>query len=342
MAIIQNTLYLTTPKTVVLKDHMTLRVEIERETRLTVPIHHLESICAFGHVVVTPPAMALCWNHQVAIHYHTENGHLLAQVLGSGDTRYLLRRAQYAAADNPQDAARIARQFVAGKLQNARSNLLRSGREADTDSDRTELAGAADELARLIHQLGNAPPVAPGSGLREVLDPVRGMEGLGTRTYYSAFQYMLKQQREHFRFITRTRRPPRDRINCLLSFIYALVRHDCLAALTTAGLDPYVGWLHATRGGAAGLCSGPDGRVPALSGGAAGIHPDQPPTDRVQALSRAGGRRRGVYRPGQERGHPGLAAAQAGGGKAPLVRAEYPYRAGVQHSSQVVGPETPR
>ena len=249
MAIIQNTLYLTTPKTVVLKDHLTLRVEIERETRLTVPIHHLESICAFGHVVVTPPAMALCWNHQVAIHYHTENGHLLAQVLGSGDTRYLLRRAQYAAADNPQDAARIARQFVAGKLQNARSNLLRSGREADTDSDRTELARAADALARLIHQLGNAPPVAPGSGLREVLDPVRGMEGLGTRTYYSAFQYMLKQQREDFRFITRTRRPPRDRINCLLSFIYALVRHDCLAALTTAGLDPYVGWLHATRAG---------------------------------------------------------------------------------------------
>ncbi|MDE3260133.1 MAG: type I-C CRISPR-associated endonuclease Cas1c [Gemmatimonadota bacterium] len=249
MAIIQNTLYLTTRGTVVHRDHLTLRVEIEKQTRLTVPIHHLESICAFGRVVVTPPAMALCWRHQVAVHYHTESGHLLAQVLGSGDTRYLLRRAQYAAADSPLEASCIARQFVAGKLQNSRANLLRSGREADADSDRKELAGAANGLARLIRKLGNAAPPEPDCGLREALDPIRGMEGLGARVNYAAFQYMLKQQREDFRFLNRSRRPPRDRVNCLLSFIYALVRHDCLAALTTAGLDPYVGWLHATRAG---------------------------------------------------------------------------------------------
>lgn len=249
MAVIQNTLYLTTRGTVVHRDHLTLRVEIERQTRLTVPIHHLESICAFGRVVVTPPAMALCWKNQVAIHFHTESGYLLALVLGSGDTRYLLRKAQYAAADNPQDATGIARQFVAGKLQNSRSNLLRSAREADKDSDRKELTRAADEIAGLIHQLGVAKPLEPDCGLREALDPIRGMEGLGARVYFSAFQYMLKQQRDDFRFETRTRRPPRDRVNCLLSFIYALVRHDCLAALTAAGLDPYVGWLHATRAG---------------------------------------------------------------------------------------------
>lgn len=249
MAIIQNTLYLTTPGTVVLRDHLTLRVQIEKQTRLTVPIHHLEGICAFGRVVVTPPAMALCWAHQVAVHYHTENGYLLALVSGSGDTRYLLRRAQYAAADNPQKAVRIARQFVAGKLQNSRSNLLRSAREASSLSDRDRLSGAVAELARLIHRLGNTSLVAPSCELRKALDPIRGFEGLGAKIYFSVFRYMLKQQREDFRFVTRTRRPPRDRINCLLSFIYALVRHDCLAALTTSGLDPYVGWLHATRPG---------------------------------------------------------------------------------------------
>ena len=255
MAVIQNTLYLMTPGTVVVKDHLTLRVEVEKETRLTVPIHHLESVCAFGQVVVTPPAMALCWEHQVAIHYHTENGYLLAQVMGSGDTRYLLRRAQYAAADSPVDSARIARQIVAGKLQNSRANLLRSAREADEDSDRTALAGAAAELARLIRQLaarsmpGSATPVDPSDGLRATLDPIRGLEGIGAKMYFSAFEHMLKQQRNDFRFVTRTRRPPRDRINCLLSFIYALVRNDCLAASTTAGLDPYVGWLHTTRAG---------------------------------------------------------------------------------------------
>ncbi len=249
MAVIQNTLYLTTPGTVVVKDHLTLRVQVEKETRLTVPIHHLESICAFGQIVVTPPAMALCWDHQVAVHYHTKNGYLLAQVVGSGDTRYLLRRAQYAAADSPEVSARIARQFVAGKLQNSRANVLRAGREADAESDREKLAEAATELARLIRRLGRDEPVAQGCEVREALDPVRGLEGLGTRIYLSVFHCMLKQQREDFRYVARTRRPPRDRINCLLSFIYALVRHDCLAALTTAGLDPYVGWLHATRAG---------------------------------------------------------------------------------------------
>ena len=249
MAIVQNTLYLTTPGTVVARDHLTLRIEIERQTRLIVPIHHLESICAFGRVVVTPPAMALCWKHQVAVHYHTENGYLLAQVLGSGDTRYLLRRAQYAAADSPKEAVSLARQFVAGKLQNACSNVLRSGREANSDFDRTKLKDAAAEIARLIRRLGDMSPVPDDCGLREALDPIRGLEGLGTRIYYSVFRNMVKQQRENFQFVTRTRRPPRDRINCLFSFIYALLRHDCLAALTTTGLDPYVGWLHATRAG---------------------------------------------------------------------------------------------
>ncbi len=249
MAIVQNTLYLTTPGTLVTKDHLTLRIEIEKQTRLTVPIHHLESICAFGRVVVTPPAMALCWKHQVAVHYHTENGYLLAQVLGSGDARYLLRRAQYTAADSPEEAVSLARQFVAGKLQNSRSNLLRSGREAKNDFDRKNLKNAAAEIARLIRRLGNMSPIPNDCGLREALDPIRGMEGLGARIYYSVFWNMVKQQREDFQFVSRMRRPPRDRINCLLSFIYALLRHDCLAALTTAGLDPYVGWLHATRAG---------------------------------------------------------------------------------------------
>ncbi len=249
MAIIQNTLYLTTPGAAVVKDHLTLRVEIEKETRLIVPIHHLESICAFGRVVVTPPAMSLCWDHQVAIHYHTENGYLLAQVLGSGDTRYLLRRAQYSTADSPKGAAHIARQFVAGKLQNSRSNVLRAKREADDNADYKQLAKAADELAQIIRRLSHHQLTDKGCSLREMLDPIRGLEGLGAKIYFSVLQYMLKQQREDFRFVTRTRRPPQDRINCLLSFIYALVRHDCLAALTTAGLDPYVGWLHVTRAG---------------------------------------------------------------------------------------------
>jgi CRISPR-associated protein Cas1 len=245
----QNTLYLTTPGTVLVRDHLTLRVEIEKQTKLAVPIHHLESICAFGQVVITPPAMALCWDHQVAIHYHTENGYLLARVTGSGDTSYLRRRAQYTAADTPAHAWAIARQIIAGKLQNSRTNLLRSKREATGDEDQKKLTFAAREIARLIRQLGQTAPPPEGTKLREALDPIRGTEGIGAKLYFQSFTPMLKQQRDAFTFSIRTRRPPRDKINCLLSFLYALLRHDCLAALTTAGLDPYVGWLHATRPG---------------------------------------------------------------------------------------------
>jgi len=82
---------------------------------------------------------------------------------------------------------------------------------------------------------------------KSVLDRVRGAEGLAAQSYFSVFGLMLKQQRETFVFRTRNRRPPRDRVNCLLSFLYALVRHDCIAALTSAGLDPFVGFLHVDR-----------------------------------------------------------------------------------------------
>lgn len=245
----QNTLYLTTPGTLLVRDHLTLRVEIEKQTKLAVPIHHLESVCAFGQVVITPPAMSLCWDHQVAVHYHTENGYLLARVTGSGDTSYLLRQAQYTAAANPERAWPIARQIVAGKLQNSRTNLLRSKREAAAQDDQAKLAFASRETARLIRQLGQAQPPSQDTPPREAIDPVRGTEGIGAKLYFEAFTPMIKQQRDDFQFTGRTRRPPRDRINCLLSFLYALLRHDCLAALTTAGLDPYVGWLHATRPG---------------------------------------------------------------------------------------------
>ena len=339
MAVAQNTLYLTTPRTVVHRDHLTLRVEIEKQTRLTVPIHHLESICAFGQVVITPPAMALCWDHQVAVHYHTENGYLLAQVLGSGDTRYLLRRAQYAAADSPQEASRIARQFVAGKLQNARANLLRAGREAEEDTDRTALAGAADELAHLIHQLGNAAPVAPDCGLREALDPIRGLEGIGAKAYFSVFGCMIKQQREDFRFVTRSRRPPRE----LPPFIYI-----CFGSSRLFGRvdDCRVGRLcrlaSCNAGGKTGLRLGSNGRVSAMFGRAVGLDSNQPSADRGQALSRARGRGRRIYRAGQERGHSGLATAQANRSKTRPVQAECPLGASFQHSSQIIGPQAPR
>jgi CRISPR-associated protein Cas1 len=254
----QNTLYLLTPGSYVARDHLTLRVEVpvfpddlpssqrSRETaidtrKLSVPIHHLESICLFGPSTVSPGALDLCWENDVAVNFLSEHGHFQARMTGVADTSVTLRRAQFRVADDPIRCAAISRQIIAGKIQNARNSLLRAARENDNDGELRQLQTVTDALASQIHGLVDLNPASTN------LNALRGAEGLAAQQYFSAFTCTLKQQRETFQFIKRSRRPPRDRINCLLSFLYALVQHDCVTALTAAGLDPFVGFLHTDR-----------------------------------------------------------------------------------------------
>lgn len=257
----QNTLYLTTPGSYIARDHLTLQVkvplrpdgspatredlksEISDFKSLSIPIHHLESICVFGPSTISPPGLALCWEHGVAVNFLSENGYLQARMTGVADTSVTLRRAQFRAADDPAKCAAIARQIIAGKLQNSRNSLLRAARESEISNFKFQISEATDALGRQIRRLADFQI----SDLKAQMDELRGAEGLGGATYFSVFSRMLKQQRDDFAFTTRSRRPPRDRINCLLSFLYALVRHDCIAALTSIGLDPFVGFLHAER-----------------------------------------------------------------------------------------------
>jgi len=297
----QNTLYLMTPASYVSRDHLTLQVEVplyppelpaeqrNRETatgtrKLSIPIHHLESICLFGTSTISPPALHLCWEHGVAVNFLSEHGQFQARMTGVADTSVTLRRTQFRAADDSQKCAAIARQIIAGKMQNSRNSLLRAARENGDAGEQDRLQGAIDALARQIRRLSDPPlsqaagnsagadlqvcgspktPATPENAHLKVcaspaepdfssashlqLDALRGAEGMAAQLYFSVFSLMLKQQREAFRFTTRTRHPARDRINCLLSFIYALLRHDCVAALTSVGLDPFVGFLHADR-----------------------------------------------------------------------------------------------
>jgi CRISPR-associated protein Cas1 len=260
MEIKQNTLYLTMPETWVSRDHLNLKIEVEKQHRLSVPIHHFESVCVFGTgISLSPPALQLCWQHGVAVNYFSANGYLLGRWEAVPNTSVALRRAQYRAADDPQKSAAIARQCVAGKLQNCRQSLLRSARESEMIEISQRLQGCAAETAQLLQKLERLGRTAAPSEVGEViqgesseeaaslLDRIRGYEGQGANLYYEVFALHLKQQREDFAFTTRSRRPPRDAINCLLSFLYALLRHDCIAALMVVGLDPFVGYLHAER-----------------------------------------------------------------------------------------------
>jgi CRISP-associated protein Cas1 len=259
--IVQNTRYLLTPGSFIARDHLTLQIEVPvyppdlpdgkrgRQSaiemrKLSIPIHHLESVCIFGASTITAPALGLCWDNGVAVNYLTEDGYLHARLTGVADTSVLLRRAQFRAADSVEKSGSIAQRIVAGKIQNSRNSLLRAARETESVDERQRLESTADALARQLRLL--ASPI-DGAGCRHPLDPVRGVEGAASEDYFSTFNLLLKQQREEFVYSNRSRRPPRDRVNCLLSFLYALVRHDCVAALTAIGLDPFVGFLHADR-----------------------------------------------------------------------------------------------
>ena len=261
--VIQNTLYLTTPATFVARDHLTLQVEVpvyalelpyEKRTRehatdwrkLSIPIHHLESICTFGpRITLTAPALDLCWESGVSVNYLSEGGHLQARVTGVADTSVNLRRTHFRVADLPARCAAVARQIIAGKIQNSRNSLLRAARETESVQEKASIITVTDNMARQLHELGRL--TASDLAREGALESLRGSEGIAAQQYFSVFRLFLKQQRESFDFTVRTRRPPRDRINCCLSFLYALLRHDCTAALTTVGLDPFVGFLHAER-----------------------------------------------------------------------------------------------
>lgn len=233
-----NTLYVFTPGAYLHRDHQTVKIMVEKETKLAIPIHHLDSIAVFGPIMVTPGLMELCVKEGVSLTFLSDSGRLIARVDAPRSGNVLLRREQFRRADQPDACIPIARCFVAGKLHNARISLLRSAREGSDQSDSDELNRTASVIGEHIRDLGSSIS----------LDSIRGHEGDSARIYFSAFPRMIRN-RDGFSMNGRTRRPPLDAVNAMLSFTYALMVQDCVAALTSAGLDPDVGFLHADRPG---------------------------------------------------------------------------------------------
>lgn len=237
-----NTLYATTPGTVLRLDQDTVRVVIDQETRARLPLVRLQAIVVFGgQVTVTTPLLHRCAEDGRDIAWLTEHGRFRARITGTAAGNVLLRRAQHRALDDPAQTYAIARQFVAGKIQNARSVLLRSARDTDQPETKLRLQDAAGQMAELLGQVRD--------GEDGNLNRLRGMEGAAARVYFTVFPQMLRTTAGALTMNGRTRRPPRDRVNALLSFLYALLRGECEAAAEGVGLDPQVGFLHTLRPG---------------------------------------------------------------------------------------------
>lgn len=239
-----NTLYVTTPESYLRLDNDTLRVELDREVRLRVPLHHLHAVVCFGHISMSAPLMHRLAEDGIALVLLDENGRFKARLEGPTAGNVLLRRAQHDASAKTDVTLELARRFVAGKVRNARAVLQRGAREAKAPEETAQLTRGADDLAATLRALPNA----------QSLDNLRGLEGEAARQYFARLSLLLRPDaRAWFTMAGRSRRPPRDRFNALISFLYALWMNDCRSALEAAGLDPQIGFLHALRPGRAAL-----------------------------------------------------------------------------------------
>jgi CRISPR-associated protein Cas1 len=235
-----NTLYVTTEGAALRKDGENLVADVDGTEKARVPFHMLSSVVVFGPILVSPALVAACAAAGITLVLLDRNGRFQARIEGPVTGNVLLRRAQYRASDKPEE---IVRSIVIGKVANQRSVLMRSLRDYGGDyseEDRAAVTVAAERLARIIRRVELSD---------ETLDALRGSEGEAANLYFSVFGHLIRSPDEEMRWKGRSRRPPLDPVNALLSFLYTLLTHDCRSACESVGLDPAVGFLHRDRPG---------------------------------------------------------------------------------------------
>ena len=232
-----NTLFVSNQGAYLAKDGETIIVKINGEIKMRLPIHGIGGIVCFGSVTVSPPLMAFCAERNVLISYLNEFGKFYARVHGPVSGNILLRKEQFRQSDSLQKSADIAKNILSAKIINARSVLSRFLR--DHQPDNKPVCEAVDSLKNKLEKIKTI----------EKLDSLRAVEGEAAKIYFSVFDCLILEQKKHFFFNSRNRRPPMDNVNALLSFVYTLLCHDIEAALESVGLDPQAGFLHRDRPG---------------------------------------------------------------------------------------------
>lgn len=236
---LQNVLYVVTQGTYLRLDHDAVRVDLEGDLRARFPLAGLSAVVVLGRISISPALIGRCAKDGRSVVWLDRRGRFLGRMEGHTKGNVLLRRAQHLALDDRDRSLAIARQIVAGKLQNSRHILMRVARDTNAEAESAELQTHIERLAASIERVTAADDI----------ETLRGIEGDGARAYFAAFPLAVRAERQIFSPDGRTRRPPRDRMNSLLSFLYALLRTECSSALEGVGLDPQMGYLHALRPG---------------------------------------------------------------------------------------------
>jgi CRISPR-associated protein Cas1 len=237
-----NTLYVTTQGAYLSVERESVIIKHEKEVKLRVPLHMLESIVSFGNVAMSPFLMGRCGSRGIGVAFLTERGRFLGRIQGSTSGNIMLRRQQYRQTDHEDHIAQIARIIVAAKIVNSRTVLQRAVRDYP-NLEGGDVPRAIRRLQKRINDVRKA----------DLIDAIRGIEGDAARTYFSVFNHLVVSNDKGFSFNGRTRRPPGDPVNAMLSFVYTLLTADVASALEAVGLDPQAGFLHRDRPGRSGL-----------------------------------------------------------------------------------------
>lgn len=238
-----NTLYVTTPESFLNRDGENIVISVFGEEKFRMPIHNLEGIVCFNYSGITPALMELCAKRSVGLSFINPFGKFLARVSGGTVGNVLLRKKQYNMTDNEVFARDVSINLIAGKIGNSRTVLLRGIRDHSEKIDVLFMKSAVNHLSDGLERLFKCKNP----------ESVRGIEGDCAKTYFSALDQLILTQKEDFFMKSRSRKPPKDNFNALLSFFYTLLAHEVQNALESVGLDPYVGFLHRLRPGRASL-----------------------------------------------------------------------------------------
>lgn len=236
---LMNTLYVLSEDVYLALDGENVVILREDETAGRFPLHTLEEIVSFSYKGASPALMGACARRDVGLSFYTPQGRFLARTTGVSGGNVLLRKEQYRIADDAGRCLKYAQAMILGKVFNCRWSLERTARDHGMRVDADAIKGISDELYLAM----------PGIRTCERLDTLRGIEGELALRYFSVFDELIINQKEDFFYHGRSRRPPMDRVNAMLSFAYSLLGNACGGALEGVGLDAYVGFMHRDRPG---------------------------------------------------------------------------------------------
>ena len=234
-----NTLYVMTPGSDLNLKNNAVVVAVGGEEKVRIPLHTIDSIVCFGNMTVTTPLISSCGENGIAVTFLSEYGRFYGRTVGPAHGNILLRKAQFQVLNDPEKAKRISQCILLGKLTNSRELLMRAAREQSDQAAEQRLRTAAGDISQLTGQMDGAQDI----------DTLRGLEGAAAHIYFSVFDDMVKPMDAEMLFRGRSRQPPEDPVNAILSFLYTLLKNDMQSALEGVGLDPACGYLHTLRPG---------------------------------------------------------------------------------------------